>query len=538
MDSQPPLPQQHQPPPSASAGIIDDGADFRQKETRRLTDLITSSQSRPLHVHSIRIDGITHTRSTLVEQLVSPILQSETLGDVIAESREACQRLNRLGVFRDVAVTLDTPPRSVEAGGGVGKELVDVVLTVKEGPRFYARTGADFSNYDTTTNITTKISNALGGGEYLEANASYAVQPSVALNESAAAFASETGSYFQILASKPLLPTPRFRRANRADPEARIEVAAYNTNRNAQLHQSHDEQTKGLAVRYKTADPYYGNHEFAYDVAWRHLHNIAPNASWSIRKDAGHTLKSVLSHSFTRDHRDDPMLPTRGTYVRVREVNKPDGNEDMARLGVYVSRSTYSLSLPLKELAGLGGDVQFAKGEAEGQYIRNLGHGFTLSSTLRAGLMMPLPNSTKPIRVNDRFVLGGPNSVRGFAQSGVGPVDKKDSLGGTAYYALGLSLFAPLPRLADKPIKAHFFANAGSLLPTTTTTTMTSSSSSSNNSLPASLLSSSPSVSAGLGLAVRFSILRLELNYCLPLVARLGDRMAGGLQFGVGVSYM
>ncbi|KAJ3168256.1 hypothetical protein HDU88_001696 [Geranomyces variabilis] len=516
MDSRPPLPQQHQPPPSASASIIDDGADFRQKETRRLTDLITSSQSRPLHVHSIRIDGITHTRSTLVEQLVSPILQSETLGDVIAESREACQRLNRLGVFRDVAVTLDTPPRGVEAGGGVGKELVDVVLTVKEGPRFYARTGADFSNYDTTTNITTKVSNALGGGEYLEANASYAVQPSVALNESAAAFASETGSYFQILASKPLLPTPRFRRANRADPEARIEVAAYNTNRNAQLHQSHDEQTKGLAVRYKTADPYYGNHEFAYDVAWRHLHNIAPDASWSIRKDAGHTLKSALSHSFTRDHRDDPMLPTRGTYVRVRE-----------------------------ELAGLGGDVQFAKGEAEGQYIRNLGHGFTLSSTLRAGLTMPLPNSTKPIRVNDRFVLGGPNSVRGFAQSGVGPVDKKDSLGGTAYYALGLSLFAPLPRLADKPIKAHFFANAGSLLPTTTTSAPTSTtastttiSSSSNNSLPAMLLSSPPSVSAGLGLAVRFSILRLELNYCLPLVARLGDRMAGGLQFGVGVSYM
>ncbi|KAJ3146274.1 hypothetical protein HDU86_000490 [Geranomyces michiganensis] len=519
MDSQQPHPQQprqqhHQtqqspppsPPPSVSASIIDDATNFRQKEARRLTDLITSSQSRPLQVHSIRIDGVTHTRPALVEQLVAPILQSETLGDVIAESREACQRLNRLGVFRDVGVTLDTPPRGAEASAlAAGKELVDVVLTVQEGPRFYARTGADFSNYDTTTNITTKISNALGGGEYLEANASYAVQPSVALNESAAAFASETGSYFQILASKPLLPTPRFRRANRADPEARVEVAAYNTNRNAQLHMSHDEQIKGLAVRYKTAEPYYGNHEFAYDVAWRHLHNIAPDASWSIRKDAGHSLKSALSHSFTRDHRDDPMLPTRGTYVRVRE-----------------------------EIAGLGGDVHFAKGEAEGQYIRNLGHGFTLSSTIRAGLLMPLPNATKPIRVNDRFVLGGPNSIRGFAQSGVGPADKKNSLGGNAYWAAGMSLFAPLPRLADKPIKAHLFANAGSLLPSAPATTTTA--------LPTtpslSTLFNAPSVSAGLGLAVRFSILRLELNYCLPLVAAVGDRTAGGLQFGVGVSYM
>ncbi|KAJ3011763.1 hypothetical protein HKX48_006657 [Thoreauomyces humboldtii] len=518
IDDMPAAPAPAPPPPSPEE------IRAAQLEAKRLGDLISGSQNRELHVNSVRIEWVEHTRRGVVEDLVKPILQSQTLGDIVAESREACQRLSRLGVFREIGVTLDTPKEGVY-GDLASNESVDVVLHVKEGPRFYARTGADFSNQDTTTNITLKASNALGSGETLEVNASYAVQPSVAFNESAAAFASESGSYFQVLASKPILPAPAFRRPNRADPDARVELAAYNTSRNVLLHMSHEEQAKGLAARYKTADPYYGNHEFAYDVAWRHLHNIAQDASWSIRQDAGHTLKSAISHVFSRDHRDDPMLPTRGSFVRTRE-----------------------------ELSGLGGDVKFVKGEAEGQWAYPFGNGFTLSTTVRGGLMLPLFGQRT--KVNDRFILGGPNSIRGFRQSGIGPMDKKDAIGGDAYWAAGLSLLTPLPYLADKPIKGHFFINGGSLAPITTSTSSSTSSSSSSSSTSststsscasttASLfeqnarrLASSPCVSAGLGLAVRFSILRLELNYCLPIVAGLTDRAKPGFQFGIGISYM
>lgn len=108
---------------------------------------MVNSQDRPLKVNSIRIDGVDYTRRSVVENLVKPVLQSENLGDIISESREACHRLSRLGVFKDVGVTLDTPTTPYGDAG----EVVDVVLTVKEGPRLYARTGADFSNYDTTT---------------------------------------------------------------------------------------------------------------------------------------------------------------------------------------------------------------------------------------------------------------------------------------------------------------------------------------------------------------------------------------------------
>ncbi|KAI8825718.1 surface antigen-domain-containing protein [Fimicolochytrium jonesii] len=450
-----------------------------------------------MRVNSIRLEGIEHTKRSVVEPLVRPILESQNLGDVLSESREACHRISRLGVFRTVGVTLDTADPGLY--GLVDDEAVDVVLNVTEAPRFYARTGADFSNYDTTTNITTRISNVLGGGEVLEANASYAVQPGIALNEPSTSFNNnETGSYFQLLLSKPILPKPVFQRPNHVDPDARAEFAAYSTNRNMSLHQSHEEETKGLSARYKTADIFRGTHELAYDVAWRRVHSLAQSASWSVRQDAGHTLKSAISHTYAKDHRDDPMLPTTGSYIRTRE-----------------------------ELAGLGGDVKFMKGEAEGQWVRSLGNGFIFTTSARGGLVVPFTGHR--MRINDRFTLGGPNTVRGFRQSGIGPMDKKDAIGGDAYWAAGLSLFTPLPYLRDKPIKGHVFLNGGSLAQVNTATPPAET---------ARIVFATPSVSAGLGLAVRFSILRLELNYCLPVTATRSDVLKPGFQFGIGVAYL
>ncbi|KAJ3187076.1 hypothetical protein HDU85_007114 [Gaertneriomyces sp. JEL0708] len=464
---------------------------YAQDESNRLSELIVNSQSRSLRVSRLIINGAQYTRPAVVEYLVQPILKSENLGDVIVESREVVGRLRRLGIFKDVSVKLDA--------GVEGGETLDVVINLEEGPRIYARTGADFSNYDTSTNITAKISNAFGAGETIQGHASYALQPNVALNESAAEFASQTGSYFQLLVSKPLLPAPKFRRPNRADPDAAIEVSAHSTNKNMSLYMSHEEEAKGAAARYKLVDPFRGTHEFTYDLSWRTVHNVAPTASFSIRQDAGDTLKSSIGYTYVKDHRDDPMLPTQGSYIKIKE-----------------------------EVAGLGGDTRFIKGEGESQWAWRLGNGFSIATSLRGGLLLPIFGSRT--RVNDRFVLGGPNTLRGFRQSGVGPMDGDDAVGGDAYWASGLSLFTPLPYLVDKPLKGHFFLNAGSVAGLYHARTPRPS----DDRHP--LLQ--PSVSTGLGLAVRFSILRLEVNYCLPLVAGLTDKLKRGWGFGVGVEYM
>ena len=66
-----------------------------------------------------------------------------------------------------------------------------------------------------------------------------------------------------------------------------------------------------------------------------------------MRKAAGHTLKSALSHSFISDTRNDPFIATRGRYLRL-----------------------------MQEYAGLGGDANHVKLEMESQISRAVHPGY------------------------------------------------------------------------------------------------------------------------------------------------------------------
>lgn len=50
-------------------------------------------------------------------------------------------------------------------------------------------------------------------------------------------------------------------------------------------------------------------------------------------------------------------------------------------------------------------------------------------------------------------------------------------------------------------------------------------------------LAKRPSVSAGVGVVYRSSILRLEVNFCLPLIATNTDKLKKGLQLGLGFNF-
>ena len=66
-----------------------------------------------------------------------------------------------------------------------------------------------------------------------------------------------------------------------------------------------------------------------------------------MRRSAGQSLKSALSHSFISDTRDDTFLATKGSYLRL-----------------------------MQEYAGLGGDANHVKLEAESQSSRPIGKGY------------------------------------------------------------------------------------------------------------------------------------------------------------------
>jgi hypothetical protein len=54
--------------------------------------------------------------------------------------------------------------------------------------------------------------------------------------------------------------------------------------------------------------------------------------------------------------------------------------------------------------------------------------------------------------------------MRGWKVGGVGPRDGLDGLGGDLAWALGLSVFAPVPKKEHWPLKLHGFLNVGKVV--------------------------------------------------------------------------
>lgn len=264
-------------------------------------------------------------------------------------------------------------------------------------------------------------------------------------------------------------------------------------------------------------------HEFGYSGIWRQVTGLAENASPTVRADAGDSFKSSITHTWTHDKRDYPMLPNRGYLMKT-----------------------------VSELAGFGplkGDVAFFKSEAESQVALPFGDtGITLTAGLRGGLLYPLPlsgsNTPQQSRINDRFQLGGPTNVRGFRLSGLGPHDGPDAVGGDVYAAGGASLLFPVPKVGkDTPLRLQTFINGGRLLslknPNKEGGPMDSSAvQSSMQKTISSLRDGLPSAAAGFGLVYAHPIARFEINFSLPLVIRAREEARKGLSFGVGIEFL
>ena len=296
---------------------------------------------------------------------------------------------------------------------------------------------------------------------------------------------------------------------------------------------SHEEILSGGFAKIRYSTEHAHTHELTYSGLWRQITGLSERASQSVRQDAGDSFKSSITHTWTRDARDSPALPSRGTLMKTSA-----------------------------ELAGVGplaGDVAFAKGEVDGQIAVPImrDSGMSLTAGLRGGVLYPLALGNDTLgqtpqnsRITDRFTLGGPTDVRGFRLAGLGPREGSDSLGGDVYAAGGASLYLPIPRMGkDVPLRLQLFMNGGRLLGL-----RNPQSASDKETKPvmlgpqdvrqgvrytlAELGREMPSVAAGLGLVYAMPVARFELNFSLPLAVRRGEEARKGLSLGVGVSFL
>ncbi|KAF2803777.1 uncharacterized protein BDZ99DRAFT_467906 [Mytilinidion resinicola] len=468
-----------------------------QKSQSRLFEIIDDNTTRPTTISEIRVLHASHTRRDFLERIFNPLLSANrdgpyTLAEALADVSNATNKLQRFDIFKNpISIYLDKPD---PADPSTTPTDIAIYISAQERGLYTVKTGTEVGHSEGNAFVNAQLRNLFGGAESLNAHASLGTR---------------TRSAYSVGFDTPINSNPDLRFQLNGIASSTLKSWA-----------SHEEVVKGGDTKLRWLTPGGHQHEVGYSGIWRQITGLASNASPTVRNDAGDSFKSSISHTWTKDERDYPLLPSRGYLLKT-----------------------------VSELAGFGplkGDVAFGKLQAETQAALPLGSGITFTAGLRGGLLYPLAlggssnSAPLPSRLNDRIQLGGPTDVRGFRIGGLGPRDGPDAVGGDVYAAGGASLLFPLPRLgAETPLRIQAFINGGRLL--ALKGKGKDGNESTLNSMQrtlGALKDGLPSCAAGLGLVYAHPVARFEVSFSLPLVQRRGEAGRKGVAFGVGIEFL
>lgn len=218
------------------------------------------------------------------------------------------------------------------------------------------------------------------------------------------------------------------------------------------------------------------------------IFNVLPTAASYIQGQAGVTTESSVRAAVRRDTRDDAFFPTEGAV------------------------QTFST-----EVAGgpLGGSTNFVKYEADGIKYFPLPWDTTLSLRAAAGYVHGYGGEEEPIQ--EKYYLGGINSVRGFRTRSLSPKDPVtgDLIGGKTMFMANSEFLYPI--FPEQHVKGVVFLDAG-------------------NAYRGQISFSDLRVGAGVGIRWFSPIgpLRLELGF--PLDKR-EDEAASQFEFTIGAAF-
>lgn len=174
----------------------------------------------------------------------------------------------------------------------------------------------------------------------------------------------------------------------------------------------------------------------SYTLSSSEITDASIDASLAIRQAAlqGEYITSSWGTSLAYDTRNHPKTPTKGVYFQIGS-----------------------------DLAGLGGDVQYARVQGEGRFYYPVTEKITFVGRAMAGHIEGWGG--EDVRLLDLFYKGG-ETIRGFDRAGLGSRDllTGDALGGSTYWSATAEVRFPLPFVPDDlGMSGAFFADVGSL---------------------------------------------------------------------------
>lgn len=264
----------------------------------------------------------------------------------------------------------------------------------------------------------------------------------------------------------------------------------------------YDQEDKSLANHVEFFSHLNLKHSLGLINTWTHIKSGNEKTPLLIREQAGHFLKSYIRYAILYDTRQDKDFCCEGVMVKLTN----DLTTKLFRKGAN----------------------KFTRHEFQFQVNKFIlpQYGLLGQVNIYAGTLL----RARKIDISDRFFPGGVPTFRGMESKGFGANVRRHPLGSISYLTAGFHLYPILPGTTpDSPvndvIRPQFFANMGTSGDLTT-----------NTRWDYNEFKDSFRYIVGFGLVGYVGSIRLEVNYCLPLITRDGDSVVSGLQFGFTAS--
>lgn len=358
-------------------------------------------------VGDIRIEGL----SSVSEELVRRELKFHS-GDLYSgQALERTQRaLYELGLFLWVTVA----PVTDESGSGKDQgsslspeiELVrPILITVRERKPRSVRLGVGYGTEDSLRLQAGWIDrNFLGRADPLEVRTQY----------------SSLASTAQITLREPHWPD--------TDTVTLLTVKLTN-----ETPPAYDARTASARIGLERVLAEHWKGRLAYNLAWSSVHDVPFITQELLSNPARRYLLSFFELGVRRDTTDDPLDPTRGTWL------------------------DFSIE-PAAE--ALGSQLDYVKYLLEGRAFVPIGP-TVLASRMRIGTMVPFGNtSAADLPVTELFYSGGSDSVRGYGYQKLGPIGAEgEAVGGASLLEGSVELRFPI----WSALRGVVFVDAGQL---------------------------------------------------------------------------
>lgn len=417
-------------------------------------------------VDRVNVAGLGRTHNDYINRAVHNLFHAKTFKEVLLEVSKSSKQLEELGCFKGLHAKID-----ISRGDGATENGYEVTFVGREHSRITGKVGTEVGQNEGAVTAELASPNLFGRGENLSIQGSYGNYQTTDVN---------------LKLVKPFYHT----RMGDYKPETSISLFKYSAEFPWSKYRL---RNLGIIFDCTFMLPVSVYHNFQYEVALRDISVTAKQVPFFVRKHCGPRMATVFRHICSVDQRDSNVFPTTGAFFRTTN-----------------------------EISGLtGGDISYLSNNTHAEVNVPLFGGLAAQFCARAGIIKAGKLSPS-VPISSLFVLGGPQTLRGFMMGGAGNHIDAVATGAHTYWASGAHLWAPLPFFGTQGFanlfRLHLFYNCGK-----------------TDSFSLEDLVSS----VGVGLAFRLGDrARIEFNYCQPLTNRNLQYFKKGFQFGIGYDFI